>query len=114
MATLLKILATLLGGIALAKTLLAYRAKEESFAVSLFWLFVWLAIIVVAWRPLIIDELADAFSGQATSIGQIAGIGFTVLVFALYRIYLKTQRLEQKITAVIRERALNSIKRPTK
>ena len=47
MAIILKIIASFLGGIALAKTILALRAKEESLAVSIFWFATWLAIIVL-------------------------------------------------------------------
>jgi len=112
MAIILIILATLLGGIALAKTILAWRAKEESTAVSLFWLLVWLAIVVVAWRPMIFNDITALLEGRSASIGQIAGVGFVLLIFVVYRMYLKAQRLEQKIVSIVRQGALYKIKRP--
>jgi hypothetical protein len=112
MAIILKIIASFLGGIALAKTILALRAKEESLAVSIFWFATWLAIIVAAWRPMIFSEVTSLLKGQSTSIGQIAGVGFVLLVFVVYRMYLKAQRLEQKIVSIVRHNALDKIKRP--
>lgn len=114
MAIVLKIIATLLGSVALAKTVLAYKAKEDSFTVSLVWAIVWVGIIFIAWRPATIDQIADIFDGRSTTIGQIAGIGFVLLVFVLYRMYLKAHRQEQKIIALTRHIALQGLAKKNK
>ena len=114
MAIVLKIIATLFGGVALAKTILTYKAKEDSFTVSVVWAAVWVGIIFIAWRPVTIDQIADIFDGRSTTIGQIAGIGFVLLVFVLYRMYLKAHRQEQKIIALVRYIALQEVSKKKK
>lgn len=107
MAILLKIVAVVLGSLALAKTVLAFRAKEDTLAVTVVWFVVWVLVIVVAWRPIIIEEVVNKFDGRSTTIGQIVGIGFILLIFTLYRLYLKAHRIEQKIVAITRNIALD-------
>lgn len=109
MTIILKILATILGGLALAKTTLAFRAKEDSLAMTIFWFGIWALVIVVAWRPNIIEDVIDLFDGRSITVGQIAGIGFILLIFILYRLYLKSHRIEQKIVAITRSMALEKL-----
>lgn len=107
LSLLLKIFAIAVGLLAVGKTLIDFRKKEETLAVALFWLLLWIALIVIAINPALIDSTIEALSGRRGTVGQIVGVGFIFIIYILYRIYLKVQRNEQKITRLVRRLALH-------
>ncbi len=72
----------------------------------LFWSATWTAIVVVALFPQIIDLLIAYFGGGRTGIGTFFGMGLVFLFFVVYRMYVKLERIEQKLTKTIQEIAL--------
>lgn len=109
LSLLLKIIAVSLGLLAMGKTLIDYRKKEETFTVALFWTLLWILIIVIAVNPALIDSTTEMLSGKRGTVGQIVGVGFVFIIYVLYRIYLKVQRNEQKITRLVRRLALYEV-----
>ncbi len=98
-----------MGLLAIGKTIIDYRRREESLAVNAFWILLWAFIIVVALNPALIDSTAEALSGKRGTVGQIVGVGFVFIIYVLYRIYLKVQRNERNVMRLVRRMALREV-----
>src|ERR1043166_9113721 len=101
-----KIFSLVQAAIALSKSYVDFRSKIESLRMFVFWIVTWTAIIVIALFPSIIDLLISSFGGGRTGLGTFFGMGLVFLFFLVYRMYVKIERLEQKLTKTIQELAL--------
>lgn len=109
-----KIFSVVLAVIAISKSYVDFHARIESLQIFLFWLFTWLAIVIVALFPSIIDYILGAFGGGRAGLGTVFGMGLVFLYFLAYRMYVKIGRVEQKLTKTVQELALREGKIATK
>lgn len=101
-----KLFSVLLAAVAISKSYVDFRARVESLQIFLFWFVTWTAIVVVALFPSIIDVLIADFGGGRTGLGTFFGMGLVFLLFVVYRIYVRIDRLEQKLIKTIQEVSL--------
>src|SRR5262245_20283397 len=101
-----KILAVFLAIIVVSRSYIDFRSRVESLKLFLFWAVTWLAIVIVALFPRVIDFLAESFGRGQTGVGTFLGMAMVFLFFLVYRIYAKLERVEQMLTRTIREMAL--------
>ena len=104
-----KVFSILLGAIAIAKSYVDFRSRLESVQMFLFWTITWLVIIIVALFPGLIALLLNAFGAfgrEQAGLGTFFGMAIVFLFFIVYRIYVKIERMEQKLTRTIQELAL--------
>ena len=97
----------LFAGIAISKSYVDFRARVESLQIFLFWVATWTAIVIVALYPTIIDVLISEFGGGRTGLGTFFGMGLVFLFFVVYRMYVKLERMEQKLVKTIQKIALH-------
>ena len=103
--SLIKILLTLFVVFAWSRALLRFRDKAINFKELGFWSLVWIAIIAMVYWP-----------GKATLLANLLGVGrgfdamvfiaIVALLYAVYRLYVKSNELEQEMTRLIREISL--------
>src|SRR5437016_1262586 len=101
-----KIFSILFGAIAIAKSYVDFRSRLESVQLFLFWTLTWLSIIIVALFPNLVDLLLSAFGRERAGLGTFFGMAIVFLFFVVYRIYVKIERMEKKLTRTIQELAL--------
>ena len=101
-----KILAVLLAGIALSKSYVDFKARKESLQIFIFWVLIWTGVVLVALVPTIIDVLIAQFGGGETGLGTFFGMALVFLLFVVYRMYAKLERIEQVLTKTIQDIAL--------
>src|SRR6516162_7407387 len=101
-----KIFSIILGAVAIAKSYVDFRSRLESFQMFLFWTFTWLVIIIVALFPGLVDLMLSAFGRERAGLGTFFGMAIVFLFFVVYRIYVKIERMEHKLTKTIQELAL--------
>jgi len=101
-----QVFSIILAAVAITKSYLGFRAKVESLQIFLFWVAAWLAIVVVALFPSIVDAAIANFGSGRGGLGTVFGMGLVFLFFVVYRIYLKLERIEQNLTKTIQEIAL--------
>ena len=95
-----------LAGIAISKSYVDFRARRESLQMFLLWSLTWMGVVIVALVPSIVDViLAYSGSGRA-GLGTFFGMGLVFVLFVVYRIYVKLERVEQNLIKTIQELAL--------
>lgn len=101
-----KIFSVALAVIAISKSYVDFRARTESLQMFLLWSLTWITVVIVALFPSIVDViLAYSASGRA-GLGTFFGMGLVFVLFVVYRIYVKLERVEQKLVKTIQELAL--------
>ena len=101
-----KIFSLILAIVAVSKSYVDFRARLESLSMFLFWLATWTAIVAVALRPSLVDLLLSSSVTGRAGLGTFFGMALVFLYFVVYRIYVKIERIEQKLTKAIQELAL--------
>jgi small membrane protein len=101
-----KVFSVILAVIAISKSYVDLRARSESVQMFIFWVVTWTMIVLVALFPAIIDVLIATSGYGRTGLGTVFGMGLVFLFFVVYRIYVKMERVEQKLTKTIQELAL--------
>jgi len=102
-----KILAILLAWIAVSKSYVDFKARKESLQILIFWLTTWSGIVILALFPKIIDVLIAQFGGGQSGLGTFFGMALVFVVFVVYRMYVKLERIEQIITKTVQDIALH-------
>jgi hypothetical protein len=101
-----KIFSLALALIAISKSYVDFRARIESLQMFVVWSLIWITVVAVALFPPIVDIIiAYSASGRA-GLGTFFGMGLVFVLFVVYRIYVKLERVEQKLAKTIQELAL--------
>ena len=101
-----KVFSIILAAIAISKSYVDLRARVESVQMFIFWVFTWTMIVLIALFPAIVDIVIATSGYGRTGLGTVFGMGLVFLFFIVYRIYVKMERVEQKLTKTIQELAL--------
>lgn len=109
-----KVFAIILALLVVARSMTDYRTKNESLQMTVFWIFIWLAVVTVAVYPVLIDKAISVLGGSRTGLGTIFGMAIVFVLFICYRIYIKAGRVEKNLNALIRANALRDIKEKAK
>ena len=104
-----KIFSLLLATISISKSYVDYRSRRESLQMFVLWTLTWTGIVLVALFPQVIDVL---LGGSRVGIGTFLGMGGVFVFFLLYRVYVKLERLEQRVTTLVQEIALRERLKP--
>jgi hypothetical protein len=109
MILIVKLLALFFGGIAISKTFLDYKKKQESLIMFLFWSLTWLAVIIISFRPLLIDFIAGKIGGRNGGTTTFIGMALIFILYVLYRVYQKSNRIELQLREMTTKLGLKDI-----
>jgi len=98
---LVKVFSIILGLTVLIKTYHDFKKHRENLVMFLFWMVAWSLIIVATLFPSTVTLLIERISGKGVGIGTFIGVAFIFVFFVTYRIYIKANRLEQKIKDIV-------------
>ena len=96
-----KIISLLLGMTVIFKTYLDFKKGRENIVMFGFWVVAWSSIMVVSLFPNILFYLIGLVGRNGVGVGTLIGVVFVFLFFVTYRIYVKANRLEQKIRDIV-------------
>ena len=91
----------------LGRTYGQFRSKKISLASFLWWLLLWLVILLVFWRPDSTGYLALAL-GITRGADLMIYISVLVIFYLLFKIFVRLNKIEDAITRLVRQRALNT------
>ena len=104
-----KIVSILLALLVISKTYLDYKKKREGLTMFLFWSITWVAIVYVAIKPSIFYKFATSLSNKDVGMGTFVGLAFVFLFYITYRVYVKANRLEQKLKDIVMKIGIKDI-----
>lgn len=104
-----KIIAILLAILVITKTIYDYKKHQEVLLTMMFWIAAWICIVYISLKPDILYNLMTTSSRSGVGIGTVFGIAFIFLFFVTYRIYVKANRLEQKIKDMVMKIGIKDI-----
>ena len=96
---------------AMLKTYYDFRKKNESLTSVLLWFAVWLVVILVSVLPDPFSHLVERLNKEKIGIGTFVGLAFVFLLFIVYRLYLKCNRLEHKLKDLVTKIAIKDLKK---
>ena len=102
-----KIFSIVLAGVAISKSYVDFRARKESVQMFLLWTMTWIAVVVVAMFPSIVDFLIDLGGGRI-GVGTFLGMALVFNLVLVYRMYVRMEALQQKLTMIVQELALTA------
>lgn len=88
-----------------------YRRQKISFHWLALWSILWLAVILVAIAPQTTDLIAQTV-GVQRGADLLVYTAVVVLVYGLYRLYVRMMRVEREITELVRKVAIDNAKEP--
>jgi len=90
---------------ALSRVLLRIKSKEITIREFIFWALIWTIAILVLLFPEIIIELSD-YVGIGRGVDVIIYGSIALLFYLLFRLYVKLENIENSITKLVREVAI--------
>ena len=105
---LLQILAGAFALFALTRVILRAKERKMTWAEMLFWAMVWVMMIVVVILPEASTYVAERL-GIGRGVDLILYVAVILILYLLFRLYVKFEQLEQEVTIAVREIALSKL-----
>ncbi len=103
--SLLEIFIIVFAFFAISRVLLRFRDKKVSIAETFFWLCLWLGLITLALIPDLLTIFTKSV-GISRPVDFAVYLSLVLLFYLLFRLYVKSETLEQDLTKVVREIAI--------
>lgn len=83
------------------------RLKDSNLTARefMFWTVLWLLVVIVAFLPDATTDLA-LLLGIEKGLSLIVSLGFIVLFYLVFRLYVKIENQNQELTRIVRELAI--------
>ncbi len=93
----------------MSRTYLRLKEGNMNTLSFVFWMINWILVGVIAFWPGVTQQIAE-FLGIERGIDAIVYFSIVLLFYLIYRSYVKIEHLDQQITKVVRNEALNEFK----
>ncbi len=107
---LIQIIAVLFSIFAFSRVLIRFKHKEIVLGEFIFWSGVWCAIILGSIIPSVFESISYVI-GIKRPIDIAIYVSVIVLFYLVFRLYVKSEKTQSQITALIREMALRDKKK---
>ena len=106
----IQIIAIIFALFAISRVILRVKDKKLTINEFIFWCIIWAALVVLALFPWIAVQLSG-FLGFRRGLDLLIYVSIAVLFYLMFRIYVKTEEQEQRITKIVRELAIKNKKK---
>ncbi len=93
----------------MSRTYLRLKDGELGILSFCFWMFNWILVAVIGFWPGVTQRVADMV-GIERGIDTVVYSSIVLLFYLMYRLYVKIEHLEQDITKVVRDSAIEDFK----
>ncbi|MBR4447394.1 DUF2304 domain-containing protein [Methanobrevibacter sp.] len=87
--------------------LIRYLTERQSLATTILWTLLWLFVILFSIFPDASERFASLF-GITRGLDFIIIVGFVVLLYVIFRLYNKLDKLQDDVNKVVKEIALSN------
>ena len=84
-----------------------YLTEKQSLATTILWTVLWLFVILFSIFPTASERFARLF-GITRGLDFIIIVGFVVMLYVLFRLYGKLDKLQDDLNKVVKEMALSN------
>ncbi len=105
----LQIIVVLFALFAASRAFLRFREAKMSWKEFLLWILIWSAVVFVVFLPQTTFVISK-WLGIGRGIDFVVYASIVVLFYLVFRIYVKIETIEQDITKIVREMAIDSKK----
>lgn len=95
-------------------SLLKLFGQKQSNKLSLFnfviWALLWLMVLLVFWQPEITSYLANIL-GIGRGADLVVYLAILVIVYLLFRVFVRLNKIEAEITKLVRDDAIRNVKK---
>lgn len=106
-----KIFATILAVLVIARSFSDFKQKKEGVVMTVFWVSIWSIVLILAYYPILIEIGFKLLNFERTGLGKLYAMGMIFLLFVVYRVYVKANRIEKQVEEIARKTALKDLKR---
>jgi len=104
----IQVIAIVFGIFALLKVILKMKNRKLTINEFIFWCSIWVVLIVLSIFPQISGNIADFF-GFTRGIDFFIVSSILLIFYLIFRIYIKLEELDDKITKLARSIAIKEI-----
>src|SRR3989338_5966610 len=104
--TVVQIIGVLFALFAWSRAFLRYKEKSLSTSFFFLWSLIWASVIIVAISPSLIGGLGEV-TGIGRSVDVLVYLSIILLFYLMFRLYIKLDSQNQKITQLVREVAID-------
>ncbi len=105
----LQIIITIFVLLAIIKTIRPRSGQKLFSAGRMYWLFLWLAVLVVFWLPDSTTYLANTL-GIRRGADLVIYLSVIVIFYLLFRVFIRLDKIESNLTKVVRDEAIKNAK----
>lgn len=106
----LQVLVTIFVAFILFKLFVQKQKNKISLFSLIFWSMLWLAVLVVFWEPDTTSYLANIL-GIGRGADLVIYISILAIFYLMFRIFVRLNKIESEITKVVREDAINDVRK---
>ncbi len=103
----LQILVSIFVVLILSKLFKQLHNDKLSLSNFLLWCLLWLGVLVVFWQPDLTSYLAN-FLGVGRGADLIIYLAILVLVYLVFRVFVRIQKIEKDLTQLIRDESIKN------
>ena len=101
------ILLPLISVIAIIFFLVRYLTERQSLTTTILWTILWLFVILFSIFPAASERFASLF-GVTRGLDFIIIVGFAVLLYVIFRLYSRLDKLQDEVNVIVKEIALSN------
>ena len=101
------ILFPIISVIAIVLFLIRYLTEKQSFTTTILWTVLWLFVILFSIFPEASGRFASLF-GITRGLDFIIIVGFVVLLYVIFRLFSKLDKLQDDVNKIVMEIALSN------
>lgn len=103
----IQIIAIIFALFAISRVILRVRDKKLTINEFVFWCILWAALIILAIFPTLVVQLSG-FLGFKRGLDVLIYVSIAALFYLVFRMYVKIEEQDQKITKLVREIAIKN------
>jgi small membrane protein len=100
----IQIIAILFSLFAISRVFLRYKDKKLTINQFVFWCLIWASLILITLFPKLTEPISNIM-GVRRGIDLFVYLSIALLFYIIFRIYVKADEQEQRITKLVRELA---------
>ncbi|MDD4351682.1 MAG: DUF2304 domain-containing protein [Candidatus Gracilibacteria bacterium] len=91
-----------------------YQRREQTLREFILWVLVWLGLSLISIFPHEVIKFIEKVTGIKSGINALLFFAIVVLLYAVLRLFIRLERVEQDVTKIVRKDALDRFRKNTR